>query len=102
MAWVPKVNVQVHSEKDAKVELKAKNEKGVGRRAPNQWFASNHQVLSLPHYLYSSPISPTMPGIRSQVCMIIPHGLILILGCHMDLFIMEGYYQIIMCIDSLQ
>ncbi len=61
MAWVPKVNVQVHSEKDAKVELKAKNEKGVGRRAPNQWFASNHQVLSLPHYLYSSPISPTMP-----------------------------------------
>uniref|UniRef100_A0A0E0D2N4 Uncharacterized protein n=1 Tax=Oryza meridionalis TaxID=40149 RepID=A0A0E0D2N4_9ORYZ len=58
MAWVPKGSVQVHNEKDAKVEVKARKEKGARRRAPNQRSASNHQVIWPLHYLYSSPISP--------------------------------------------
>uniref|UniRef100_A0A0E0FC16 Uncharacterized protein n=1 Tax=Oryza meridionalis TaxID=40149 RepID=A0A0E0FC16_9ORYZ len=45
MAWVPKGNLQVQNEIDVKVEVEAKNEKGVRRCAPNQQFASNHQNL---------------------------------------------------------
>uniref|UniRef100_A0A0D3HAC2 DUF3741 domain-containing protein n=1 Tax=Oryza barthii TaxID=65489 RepID=A0A0D3HAC2_9ORYZ len=58
MAWVPKGSVQVHNEKDVKREVEAKEEKGVRRHAPNQWFASNRQVLSPPHYSYSSLMPP--------------------------------------------
>ena len=53
MAWDLKGSVQVHNEKDANVEVKAKKEKGARRRAPNQRSASNHQVLSPPHLLKS-------------------------------------------------
>nr|AAT76318.1 hypothetical protein [Oryza sativa Japonica Group] len=58
MAWVPKGSVQVHNEKDVKREVEAKEEKGVQRHAPNQWFVSNRQVLSPPHYSYSSLMPP--------------------------------------------
>jgi hypothetical protein len=57
MVWVPKESIQVQNKKDTKVEVEAKKEKRVHRCAPNQQFASNHQVLSPPHYLYSSPLS---------------------------------------------
>ena len=60
MAWVPKGSVQVHNEKDIKREVEAKEEKGVQRHAPNQWFASNRQVISPPHYSYSS-LTPPIP-----------------------------------------
>uniref|UniRef100_A0A0E0L9Q7 Uncharacterized protein n=1 Tax=Oryza punctata TaxID=4537 RepID=A0A0E0L9Q7_ORYPU len=46
-----------YNEKDTRIEVEAKKEKRVCMCAPNQRFASNHQVLSPPHYLYSSPIS---------------------------------------------
>uniref|UniRef100_A0A0E0E2E5 Uncharacterized protein n=1 Tax=Oryza meridionalis TaxID=40149 RepID=A0A0E0E2E5_9ORYZ len=58
MAWVPKGSVQVQNEKDVKREVEAKKEKGVRRHAPNQRFASNRQVLSPPHYSYSSLMPP--------------------------------------------
>jgi hypothetical protein len=58
MAWVSKGSFQVQNETYVKVEVEANNKKGVRRHAPSQWFASNHQVLSQPHYLYSSPILP--------------------------------------------
>nr|ABB46899.1 hypothetical protein LOC_Os10g09180 [Oryza sativa Japonica Group] len=58
MAWVLKASVQVQNETDVKVGVGAKNEKGVKRCAPNQRFASNHQVLSPPYYTYSSPMPP--------------------------------------------
>uniref|UniRef100_A0A0E0D2M1 Uncharacterized protein n=1 Tax=Oryza meridionalis TaxID=40149 RepID=A0A0E0D2M1_9ORYZ len=58
MAWVPKGSVQVPNETYIKVEVGAKNEKGVRRCAANQRFASNHQVLSPPYYTYSSPMPP--------------------------------------------
>ena len=58
MAWVPKGSVQVQNEKDVKREVDAKREKGVRRHAPNQWFASNHQVISPPHYSYFSLMPP--------------------------------------------
>ncbi len=38
-------------------------------------------------------------GTNSKVCIVIPHGFILILGCHMGLYIMGGCYHIVMHID---
>jgi hypothetical protein len=60
MAWDHKGSVQVQNETYVKVEVEANNEKGVRRCAPNQRFASNHQVPSPPYYIYSS-LMPLIP-----------------------------------------
>uniref|UniRef100_A0A0D9YM74 Uncharacterized protein n=1 Tax=Oryza glumipatula TaxID=40148 RepID=A0A0D9YM74_9ORYZ len=58
MSWLPKGSVQVQNKTDVKVEVEAKNEKVVRRCVPNQRFASDHQVLLPPYYIYSSPMQP--------------------------------------------
>ncbi len=58
MSWLPNGSVQVQNKTDVKVEVEAKNEKVVRRCVPNQRFASDHQVLLPPYYIYSSPMQP--------------------------------------------
>uniref|UniRef100_A0A0E0G110 Uncharacterized protein n=1 Tax=Oryza nivara TaxID=4536 RepID=A0A0E0G110_ORYNI len=58
MSWLPKGSVQVQNKTDVKVKVEAKNEKVVRRCVPNQRFASDHQVLLPPYYIYSSPMQP--------------------------------------------
>ena len=66
-------------------------------------FALNHQNYWLLHYPFATQMPYTPMSWNSSYNMFgTPHILTFILGCHMNLCIMEGYQQIVVHIDYLK
>jgi len=102
MAWVPKGSTQTQEEDDVHTEgaVQLKKKKRSKRRSSNIWFAPNHQNYLSVHRPFDLKCHIRLClGIHPSICLVIPHTLILIFGCHVGLYIMEGYHQIVMPID---
>ena len=104
MVWVPTESIQTQDNDDgqAKGAMQLKKKRRSKRQYSNMRFAPNHQNYWQPIIclIYTCHICLCL-GIHPQMCLAIPHILILILRCHMSLYIMEGYHQIVMHIAKI-